>query len=200
MFTPTWTIEKQSWSSELLHILDFSDIVLPTCWNLLFYFQTNVIFSVDDDNDDDDDDNEAWDFSSTATLLIVKSGGKSFCNTECNLLVWFWPFDEEIKLWEKEQVQKMGVPLVFVWTFKHEDQLHEFCLLVRSILQHQLQHLKLWICPSWQSDLKDLDLYWEIHWEISVRYLISNNCNKFDEKISEVLQQSFSTLWNSFLS
>ena len=104
LFIPTCTIEKQnpfanlsSKSFELLLILNFSDIVLPTWWNLFFflYFPTNVIFLVDDDD-------EVWDFASTATLLMVKSGDKSFCSTDCNLLVCFWPFDEEMELWVKE--------------------------------------------------------------------------------------------------
>ena len=34
-----------------------------------------------------DDDDEAWDFSSTKTLLMVESGNKSFCSTHSNLLV-----------------------------------------------------------------------------------------------------------------
>ena len=61
-------------------------------------------FLVDDDDDDDDDDDndEACDFSSTTTLLMVKLGDKSFCSTDCNRLVCFWAFDEEMELWVKE--------------------------------------------------------------------------------------------------
>ena len=67
LFILTCTIEKQntfanvsSESFELLLILNFLDIVLPTCWNFIFllYFPTNVVLLIDDDDDDDDDDND----------------------------------------------------------------------------------------------------------------------------------------------
>ena len=107
LFILTCTIEKQntfanvsSESFELLLILNFLDIVLPTRWNFIFllYFPTNVVFLVVDD----DDDNEVCNFSRTTTLLMAKSGDKYFRSTDCNLLVCFWPFDEEMELWVKE--------------------------------------------------------------------------------------------------
>lgn len=33
---------------------------------------------------------------------MVKFGEKSFCSIDCNLLLYFWPFDEEMELWVKE--------------------------------------------------------------------------------------------------
>ena len=71
----------------------FSVIILRPCWSLIFlYFPTKLIFSLDD---------EAWDFSSTIALVMFKSDDKFFWSAECNLLVCFWSFDEEIELWVK---------------------------------------------------------------------------------------------------
>ena len=33
---------------------------------------------------------------------MVKFGEKSFCSIDCNLLLCFCPFDEEMELWVKE--------------------------------------------------------------------------------------------------
>ena len=72
----------------------FSVIILRPCWSLIFflYFPTKLIFSLDD---------EAWDFSSIIALVMFKSDDKFFWRAECSLLVCFWSFDEEIKLWVK---------------------------------------------------------------------------------------------------
>ena len=120
LFIPRCAIKKQNpfsnISSEyfkLLLILNFSDIILPTCWNIfLLYFPTiptNVIFSV-------------WwwwslRFFKHNNLIDVKRGDKSFCTTDWNLLVCFWFFDEEMEPWVK--LQKINVPLIIVWTFEH---------------------------------------------------------------------------------